>query len=108
LLNHVNLDWQGILAIIVFASVILLIAFDVINLTLAAILGAAVLRASGVTTVSQAVGYVAEAHATIALFFGGMVIVRAFTPTGIFEFIGVLVYRLSKGSGKRRCSASLP
>jgi Na+/H+ antiporter NhaD/arsenite permease-like protein len=101
MLNHVNLDWQGILAIIVFASVILLIAFDVINLTLAAILGAAVLRASGVTTVSQGVGYVAEAHATIALFFGGMVIVRAFTPTGIFEYLGVLVYRLSKGSGKR-------
>jgi len=101
MLNHVNLDWQGIFAIIVFAFVILLIAFDVINLTLAAILGAAVLRASGVTTISQGVGYVAEAHATIAMFFGGMVLVRAFAPTRIFEWLGVQVYRLSKGSGKR-------
>lgn len=96
-----SLDWQAIVTIFVFASVILAIAFDLINLTLAAVLGAAALRATGVMTVSQGVGYVAEAHATIALFFGGMVIVRAFAPTGIFELIGVQVYRLSKGSGKR-------
>jgi len=101
MLNQASIDGLGIFAVVVFASVILLIAFDLINLTLAAILGAAVLTASGVTTIGQGVAYVAEAHATIAMFFGGMMIVRAFAPTGIFEYLGVLVYRLSKGSGKR-------
>jgi hypothetical protein len=38
MLNQVGLGWQGIVAVVVFASVILLIAFDAINLTLAAIL----------------------------------------------------------------------
>src|SRR5262249_501998 len=33
--------------------------------------------------------------------FGGMVLVRAFAPTGIFEWIGVRVCQLSRGSGKR-------
>src|SRR5271169_324408 len=55
-----------------------MIAFDVINLTLATIPGAPVLKASRGTPISQGVGYVAEAHATIAIFFGGMVLVRAF------------------------------
>jgi Na+/H+ antiporter NhaD/arsenite permease-like protein len=41
--------------------------------------------ACGATTLGRAVDHVAEAHATIALFFGGMVIVRAFAPTRIFE-----------------------
>jgi Na+/H+ antiporter NhaD/arsenite permease-like protein len=92
---------EGIVALIVFAVAILLIALDVIDLTLAVIVGAGILIASGVTTVRTAVGYVAEAHETIALFFGGMVLVRAFVPTRIFEWIGVRVYQLSRGSGKR-------
>ncbi|MBV8361830.1 MAG: transporter [Deltaproteobacteria bacterium] len=98
---QLGLDWQGVIAVITFATVIFLIAVDAINLTLAAIVGSAVLMASGATTLGRAVDYVAEAHATIALFFGGMVIVRAFAPTRIFEWMGVQVYRLSKGSGKR-------
>src|SRR5215471_6207921 len=93
--------WQGALAFGVFATAILLIAVDAIDLTLAVIVGAGILIASGVTTVTSAVGYVAEAHETIALFFGGMVLVRAFAPTGIFEWIGVRVYQFSRGSGKR-------
>src|SRR5262245_54701596 len=96
-----QMGWQGIVALIVFAAAILLIAVDAIDLTLAVIVGAGILIASGVTTVRVAVGYVAEAHETIALFFGGMVLVRAFSPTGIFEWIGVRVYQLSRGSGKR-------
>ncbi len=101
MLNQVSLDWQGTVALVVFALVILLIALDAINLTLAAKLGAGVLIASGATTLSRGVGYVSEAHSTIVLFFGGMVTVRALAPTGIFEWIGLQVFRLSKGSGKR-------
>jgi len=95
------MGWQGIVALIVFAAAILLIAVDAIDLTLAAIVGAGILIASGVTTLKTAVGYVAEAHETIALFFGGMVLARAFAPTGIFEWIGVRICQLSRGSGKR-------
>src|SRR5215469_2818028 len=96
-----QMGWQGIVALIVFAAAILLIAVDAIDLTLAVILGAGILIASGVTTLRTAVGYVAEAHETIAMFFGGMVLVRAFAPTRIFEWIGVRVCQLSRGSGKR-------
>jgi Na+/H+ antiporter NhaD/arsenite permease-like protein len=99
--TQLSLEWQGTVSIVIFTAVILLIAFDVINLALAAILGAATLVAAGVITINRAVGFVAEAHSTIVLFFGGMVIVRAFAPTRIFEYLGVLVYRGSKGSGKR-------
>ena len=95
------MGWQGAVALIVFATAILLIALDVIDLVLAVIVGAGILVATGVTTVSSAVGYVADAHETIALFFGGMVLVRAFAPTGIFEWVGVRVYQLARGSGKR-------
>ncbi len=94
------MGWQGIVALIVFAAAILLIAVDAIDLTLAVIVGAGILIASGVTTLRTAVGYVAEAQ-TIALFFGGMVLVRAFAPTGTFESIGVRLCQLSRGSGKR-------
>jgi Na+/H+ antiporter NhaD/arsenite permease-like protein len=93
--------WQGLLTTVAFASVLLLIAFDLAHPTLAAILGAALLVATGVVSLSRAVTFVAEAHATIALFFGGMVIVRVFAPTRIFEYLGMQVYRRSKGSGKR-------
>ena len=72
------MGWQGVVALLVFATAILLIAVDAINLTLAVIVAAGILVASGVTKVRAAVGYVAEAHETIALFFGGMVLVRAF------------------------------
>jgi Na+/H+ antiporter NhaD/arsenite permease-like protein len=96
-----QMGWQGIVALIVFAAAILLIAVDAIDLTLAVIVGAGILVGSGVTTLRTAVGYVAEAHETIALFFGGMVLVRAFAPTGIFEWMGVRVCQLSRGSGKR-------
>jgi Na+/H+ antiporter NhaD/arsenite permease-like protein len=97
----IQMSWQGIVALIVFAAAILLIAVDAIDLTLAVIVGAGILIASGVTTLRTAVGYVAEAHETIALFFGGMVLVRAFAPTGIFEWIGVRACQLSRGSVKR-------
>lgn len=96
-----QMGWQGIVALVVFAAAILLIAVDAIDLTLAVIVGAGILIASGVTTLRTAVGYVAEAHETIALFFGGMVLVRAFAPTGIFEWIGIRICQLSRGSGKR-------
>jgi len=96
-----HMGWEGTVSLIVFAAAILLIAVDAIDLTLAVIVGAGILIASGVTTLRTAVGYVAEAHETIALFFGGMVLVRAFAPTGVFEWIGVRVCQLSRGNGKR-------
>src|SRR5215472_17867861 len=96
-----HMGWEGTVSLIVFAAAILLIAVDAIDLTLAVMVGAGILIASGVTTLRTAVGYVAEAHETIALFFGGMVLVRAFAPTGVFEWIGVRVCQLSRGNGKR-------
>jgi Na+/H+ antiporter NhaD/arsenite permease-like protein len=97
------MGWQGIVALIVFAAAIFLIAIDAIDLTLAVIVGAGILIASGVTTVRTAVGYVAEAHETIALFFGGMVLVRAFAPTGIFEWIGVRFTSSREAAGSDCC-----
>lgn len=95
------MGWQGIVSACVFLGMILLIALDAINLTLASVLGATLLLAVGIVSLADAARIVAEAHATIALFIGGMIIVRAFMPTGIFQYLGTLVFRAAGGSGKR-------
>jgi len=68
------LDWQGMVSLAVFAVAIILIALDALNLALAAVLGASVLLLLEVVTLREAAGIVAEAHATIVIFLGGIVI----------------------------------
>jgi Na+/H+ antiporter NhaD/arsenite permease-like protein len=64
-------------------------------------LGAMVLLFLNILTLTEAVDYIAQSYATLALFFGVMVMVRAFEPTGIFEYLATQMVVLAGGQGKR-------
>ena len=94
-------EFQSGLTLAVFAAVILLIAFDLMDMVLAAMLGIVVLLFAGVFSAKD-VGSIADSSGgALALLFGGMVVVRVLAPTGLFDWIGNRYLRLTHGSGKR-------
>ena len=94
-------NWQAILATATFVAVIFLVMTEWIHLTIAAFLGALILVFAHVMTLTEAVGYIGKSYGTLALFFGVMVLVRAFEPTKIFDYLATQIVILAKGSGKR-------
>jgi Na+/H+ antiporter NhaD/arsenite permease-like protein len=94
-------DFNSVLTIIVFAAVILLIAFDVIDMVLAALLGVSALIVAGVFTSQDILNITRTASGPIALLFGGMVVARTLAPTGVFDYVGTRFLIATRGSGKR-------
>ncbi|MBD2433730.1 MULTISPECIES: SLC13 family permease [Fischerella] len=94
-------NWQAILSIFTFVTVIFLIMTEWVHLTIAALLGALLLVFTNVMTLQEAIGYIGKSHSTLGLFFGVMVLVRAFEPTKIFEYLATQIVLLAKGEGKR-------
>ncbi len=94
-------NWQALVSIITFLCVIFLIMTEWVHLTIATLLGALLLVFTNVMTLNDAVGYIGNSHGTLALFFGVMVLVRAFEPTKIFEYLATQLVILAKGEGKR-------
>jgi Na+/H+ antiporter NhaD/arsenite permease-like protein len=94
-------NWQAIVAGVTFLSVIFLVMTEWIHLTVAAFLGALLLVFTSVMTLKEAIGYIGNSYATLALFFGVMVLVRAFEPTKIFDYLATQMVILAKGQGKR-------
>ncbi|MBW4561597.1 MAG: transporter [Mojavia pulchra JT2-VF2] len=92
---------QAILSIFTFISVIILVMTEWVHLTIAALLGALFLVFTNVMTLQEAVGYIGNSHGTLGLFFGVMVLVRAFEPTKIFDYLATQMVLLAKGEGKR-------
>jgi Na+/H+ antiporter NhaD/arsenite permease-like protein len=82
-------------------GVIILIMTEWIHMTIATLLGALFLVFTNVMTLDDAIGYISKSHGTLALFFGVMVLVRAFEPTKIFDYLGTQMVILAKGEGKR-------
>jgi Na+/H+ antiporter NhaD/arsenite permease-like protein len=93
--------FDTLLTLVVFAAVILVIAFDVIDMVLAALLGVSVLIVAGVFTGNDILNVTRTAGGPIALLFGGMVVARTLVPTGVFDYIGTRFLIITKGSGKR-------
>lgn len=93
--------WTGITASVIFFGVLALIATERIHLTIAAFLGAMLLIFLHVLTLDQAIAYISKSYATLALFFGVMVMVRAFEPTKIFEYLATQMVIMARGEGKR-------
>lgn len=91
----------AIVSSLTFTAVIVSILTERLHLTVAAFLGALILVFAHVMTLGQAIGYINQSHATLALFFGVMVLVRAFEPTNIFAYLGTQMVVLAKGEGKR-------
>ena len=94
-------ELQIYLTIGVFAAVILLIAFDLIDMMVAALLGVSVLIVFGILDGSDLMPIVQTAGGPLALLFGGMVVARVIGKTGIFEWIGDAFLRATGGSGQR-------
>jgi len=85
----------------VFAAVILAIAFNILDLALAGLLGVSVLIVFGILTQGDIINVVKMSGSTFALLFGGMIVARTLTTSGIFEFLGALFLRKTRGRGKR-------
>lgn len=94
-------NWQAFLSVITFLGVIILVMTEWVHLTIAALLGALLLVFTNVMTLEEAVGYIGNSHGTLGLFFGVMVLVRAFEPTKIFDYLATQIVLLAKGQGKR-------
>lgn len=85
----------------VFAAVIVLIAFDLIDMTLAALLGVSCLVVFGILDEADIIAAMKTAGGPLLLLFGGMVVARILATTGIFERVGGIYLRATRGSGKR-------
>ena len=94
-------DFNTIFTIIIFALVILAIAFDVIDMVVAVMLGVSALIMTGTFSTQEVLNVTRSAGGPIALLFGGMVVARTLKPTGLFEYAGTIFLRATKGSGKR-------
>ena len=94
-------DLQVFLTLLVFAGVILAIAFNVIDMTVAALLGVSVMLLFSVFTRQEFMSAAQTVGGSISLLFGGMVVARTLVPTGIFELVGTAFLRATRGSGKR-------
>ncbi|PZU98291.1 MAG: transporter [Pseudanabaena sp.] len=93
--------WQAIVALSVFVSVIFLLITEWIHFTVAAFLGALILIVANVMTMPEALEYIGKSHGTLGLFFGVMVMVRAFEPTKIFDYLATQMVIFAKGRGDR-------
>lgn len=94
-------NWQAVIASAIFIGVIGLIMTEWTHLTIAALLGALLLVFLNIMTLSEAIGYISNSYSTLALFFGVMVLVRAFEPTKIFDYLATQIVLLAKGKGNR-------
>jgi Na+/H+ antiporter NhaD/arsenite permease-like protein len=94
-------NWQAIIAAATFLCVIFFVMTEWVHMTIAAFLGALLLVFAHVMTLEEAIGYIGNSYGTLALFFGVMVLVRAFEPTNVFDYLATQIVVLAKGDGKR-------
>lgn len=95
-----EINLPAVISVMTFVGVIGIIISEKIHLTVAALLGALILVFAHVMTLQEAMTYITRSSATLALFFGVMVLVRAFEPTKVFEYIATQMVIIAKGSGK--------
>jgi Na+/H+ antiporter NhaD/arsenite permease-like protein len=94
-------DLQVLVTVIVLASLMVVLVFDWIDITVAALLSVSVLIGFGIISKTDILNVVNSGGGVLALLFGGMVVARTLTPTGIFENVGARFLILTRGSGKR-------
>lgn len=92
---------QIYLTVGIFAGVILLIAFDLIDMAVAALLGVSVLIVFDLLDHTDLVAVVNTASGPLSLLFGGMVVARVLARTGVFDWLGARYLHATRGSGRR-------
>ncbi|NXF07164.1 P protein, partial [Smithornis capensis] len=97
---HANIEAQVTVASIILVVVYVLIIFEIVHRTLAAMLGSlAALAALAIVGERPSMIKVVEwiDYETLALLFGMMVLVAIFSETGFFDYCAVKAYRFSRG-----------
>ncbi|XP_060089853.1 P protein isoform X1 [Heteronotia binoei] len=97
---HANVETQVTIASVILAGVYVLIIFEIVHRTLAAMLGSlAALATLAVIGDKPSLVKVVEwiDFETLALLFGMMLLVAIFSETGFFDYCAVKAYRLSRG-----------
>ncbi|XP_070817027.1 P protein [Chaetodon trifascialis] len=97
---YVSVETQVAIAGIILAGVYVLIIFEIVHRTLAAMLGSlAALAALAIVGDRPSLVTVVEwiDYETLALLFGMMVLVAIFSETGFFDYCAVKAYQLSRG-----------
>lgn len=92
---------QEVIAVVTFVSVIFLLITEWLHFMIVAFLGALVLIISKVMTMPEAISYIGKSYGTLGLFFGVMVMVRAFQPTRVFEYLATKMVIWANGRGDR-------
>ena len=85
----------------VFGAVILAIAFDLIDMAVATLLGVSVLFGFDIITEEDVIAAMRTAGGPLSLLFGGMVVARTLASTGLFDRVGAAYLHATRGSGKR-------
>ncbi|KAG8003497.1 P protein, partial [Nibea albiflora] len=97
---YVSVETQVAIAGIILTGVYVLIIFEIVHRTLAAMLGSlAALAALAIIGDRPSLVTVVEwiDYETLALLFGMMVLVAIFSETGFFDYCAVKAYQLSRG-----------
>ncbi|HVO95269.1 MAG TPA: SLC13 family permease [Terriglobales bacterium] len=94
-------ELQVLVTVAVLAGLIVVLLFDWIDMTVAGLLTVSALTIFGILSQKDILNVVSSGGGVLALLFGGMVVARTLTPTGIFEHVGARFLLLTRGSGKR-------
>jgi len=94
-------DLQVWVTVIVLASLMVVLIFDWVDMTVAGLLSVSALIVFGILSQRDVLNVVNSGGGVLSLLFGGMVVARTLTPTGIFEHVGARFLILTRGSGKR-------
>jgi len=94
-------ELQVWVTVIVLASLMVALIFDWLDMTVAALLSVSALIIFGILSQQDILNVVDSGGGVLALLFGGMVVARTLTPTGVFEHVGARFLILTRGSGKR-------
>ena len=94
-------EFQIGLTLSVFGAVIIAIAFDVVDMAVAALLGVSVLLAAGILDNVDVMAGIDSGSGPLLLLAGGMIVAQTLGSTGIFDRISSVYLRATRGSGKR-------
>uniref|UniRef100_A0A674ASY3 OCA2 melanosomal transmembrane protein n=1 Tax=Salmo trutta TaxID=8032 RepID=A0A674ASY3_SALTR len=97
---YVTAERQVVIAAVILGGVYVLIIFEIVHRTLAAMLGSlAALAALAMIGDRPSLSTVVEwiDYETLALLFGMMILVAIFSETGFFDYCAVKAYQLSRG-----------
>ena len=94
-------DFQIYLTLAVFAAVIIAIAFDLVDMAVAALLGVGAMLALGLLNNDDLLAATRTSGGPLSLLFGGMVVAHVLGKTGVFERVGHYFLQATRGSGKR-------